>query len=71
MPELRGFSGREVVKILQRFGFNLVRVKGSHAILQKGKKECIVPFHKELAIGTLKSVLRQSGITSDEFLSNR
>ncbi|MBR0074277.1 MAG: type II toxin-antitoxin system HicA family toxin [Synergistaceae bacterium] len=71
MPELRGFSGREVIKILQRMGFKLMRVQGSHAILEKGKRSCIVPLHKELSIGTLKSALRQAGITADEFLQAR
>ncbi len=70
MPELRGFSGREVVNILQRMGFKIIRTKGSHVILQNGTKVCVVPLHKELAIGTLRSALRQAGITPDEFLSN-
>ena len=70
MPELRGFSGREVIKILQRLGFKLMRVKGSHATLEKGEKGCIVPLHRELSIGTLQSILRQAGITAEEFLRN-
>ena len=70
MPELRGFSGREVIKILQRLGFKLMCVQGSHANLQKGKKGCIVPLHRELSIGTMKSILRQAGLTVDEFLQN-
>lgn len=57
MPELRGFSGREVIKILQRMGFKLMRVQGSHANLQKGEKGCIVPLHRELSIGTMKKYI--------------
>ena len=69
MPELRGFSGLEVIKILQRLGFEWLRTKGSHAVMRKGEKVCVVPVHDELAVGTLRSVLRQAGVSPEEFLS--
>ena len=70
MPSLRGFSGSEVVKILQRMGFILTRIRGSHAVLRSGAAVCVVPLHDELAVGTLRGVLRQAGITPEEFLEN-
>ena len=70
MPSLRGFSGSEVVKILQRMGFILTRIRGSHAVLRNGAFVCVVPLHDELAVGTLRGVLRQAGITPEEFLEN-
>lgn len=68
MPDLRGFSGLEVIKILQRLGFEWLRTKGSHAVMRGGSRTCAVPLHKELAVGTLRSVLRQAGISPEEFL---
>lgn len=70
MPELRGFSGRDVIKIFQRLGFVLTRIKGSHAVMRNVSKVCVVPLHNELATGTLRSVLRQADISPEEFLSN-
>ena len=70
MPSLRGFSGNEVIKILQRMGFILTRIRGSHAVLRNGVSVCVVPLHDELAVGTLRGVLRQAGITPEEFLEN-
>jgi len=70
MPELRGFSGDRVIQILKRMGFKWLRTKGSHAVLRNGERICIVPLHYELAVGTLKSILRQAGISVQEFLNN-
>ena len=58
MSELKRLSGQETIKILKKFGFIQIRQKGSHVILKKiiGDEEigCVVPLHKELAIGTLR-----------------
>ena len=74
MPELRRISGEKTVKALQRLGFEVVRQRGSHVVLKKQTSEetigCVVPAHKELAIGTLKGILRQARINPDEFLKN-
>ena len=70
MPELRGFSGASVIKILQRMGFSWIRTKGSHAVLRNGARVCVVPLHNELAIGTLRGVLRQAEISDEEFLEH-
>ena len=74
MPRLRRVSGREAIRALERLGFAQVRQRGSHVILKKqtaeGPKGCSVPLHRELAIGTLRGILRQAGVTPDEFMAN-
>lgn len=70
MPELQGFSGREVIRVLVRMGFVVRRTKGSHTTLRRGSAACVVPLHSDLAIGTLCNVLRQAGVSPEEFLEN-
>ena len=70
MPELNGWSGREVITVLKKMGFAWTRTKGSHAVLRKGVSVCVVPLHDELAVGTLRGILRQAGISPAEFLKN-
>ncbi|MBM3883158.1 MAG: addiction module toxin, HicA family [Verrucomicrobia bacterium] len=67
MPKLPRTSGTEVVRVLTRMGFQQVRQRGSHVILRRGTGGCVVPLHRELKIGTLAGVLRQAGVTSEEF----
>ena len=67
MPKLPRISGKEAIKILEKLGFNIVRQKGSHIILRKQNRGCVVPLHNNLATGTLKNVLRQAGISIEEF----
>lgn len=69
MPELPHISGRKAIKIFEGIGFEIVRQKGSHVVLRRGSKGCVIPLHKELAIGTLRSAIAQSGITVDEFMA--
>ena len=74
MPELRRVSGQEAIRALERLGFEQVRLRGSHVILKKwtadGEVGYVVPLHRELAIGTLRGILRQAGVTPDQFLEN-
>jgi len=69
MPELSGFSGKEVISILIAVGFTVKRTRGSHTVLRRGNVVCVVPLHSELAPGTLRSVLRQAGLSIEEFLN--
>lgn len=65
-------SGRKVVKILEKVGFSVVGRKGSHVRLKKTSDRIyvvVVPLHREIAPGTLKSILRQAGLNREEFLS--
>lgn len=59
-------SGAEVVKALVKLGFEVTGTRGSHCKLRSGSTVVIVPLHKELATGTLASILRQAGITVDQ-----
>ena len=69
MPELPRISGTKAIKVFETLGFAVVRQRGSHVLLRKKDKGCVVPAHKELAIGTLRSAIRQAGITPDEFVN--
>ena len=68
MPKLPHLSGAEIIRVLERLGFRQVRQKGSHVILKRGPSGCVVPLHREVKIGTLAGVLRQAGVTPEEFL---
>jgi predicted RNA binding protein YcfA (HicA-like mRNA interferase family) len=61
-----------VIKALAKIGFEVTGKKGSHVKLKKKLDEkvfiVIVPDHPELALGTLKSILRQANITKEDFL---
>jgi len=65
-------SGREVIKILKKIGYEPTRQKGSHIILVKetsgSKRALIVPDHKEVDLGTLVEIIRQAGLKRDEFM---
>lgn len=68
MPKL--YSAKELIKRLKRLGFTIVSQKGSHIKLRglrEGKLEtAIVPNHKEIALGTLGSILKQANVTKKE-----
>ena len=71
MPKLRVLSGKNVCSILAGHGFIKVRKRGSHIVMQRrlaGDTITIpVPDHKELRVGTLQSIIRQSGLSRREF----
>jgi predicted RNA binding protein YcfA (HicA-like mRNA interferase family) len=73
MGKLRVLSGRDACKILEKYGFREVRRRGSHVVMQRrtdaGTVTVPVPDHPELAVGTLLSIIRQSGIARTEFES--
>jgi predicted RNA binding protein YcfA (HicA-like mRNA interferase family) len=61
-------SGKETVQALRRAGFAVVSTRGSHQKLRDAEgRVVIVPLHRELARGTLASVLRQAGLGAEEF----
>lgn len=60
---LKNIKSKEIIKILQKFDFEIKRQSGNHVILKKENKTVVVPIHKEtIPIGTLKSIERQSDI---------
>jgi len=71
MPHLPVLSGRRVVRIFEKFGWEIARQRGSHIILIKeGSIATLsVPDHKEVARGTLRSLIRDAGLTVDEFVA--
>jgi predicted RNA binding protein YcfA (HicA-like mRNA interferase family) len=69
MAELQRISGNNAIKVFESLGFKVVRQKGSHVVLRKDDRGCVIPVHKELAIGTLRNVIKQAGITADEFIN--
>jgi predicted RNA binding protein YcfA (HicA-like mRNA interferase family) len=74
MPRLRRVPGAQAVRALERLGFVQVRQRGSHVVLKKqtvdGEVGCVVPLHRELAVGTLRGILRQARVAPEEFMSN-
>ena len=72
MVKLPSVSGERLVRALRRAGFVELRQKGSHVSLEKrvGKKvfRTVVPLHASLAKGTLADILKQAGLTREEFL---
>jgi predicted RNA binding protein YcfA (HicA-like mRNA interferase family) len=67
MPKLRSLSGREVRAIMERQGWTFARQTGSHMMMQKSGITVPVPDHRELATGTLSSIIRQSGLARSLF----
>jgi len=70
MSRLPSISGRECVRALGVFGYRLRRQEGSHMILRRDDPfgQVVVPDHHELDRGTLRAILRQTGIGVDEFV---
>ncbi len=68
MPKLPVLSGAQVVKGLERLGFEQIRQRGSHVVLRRGSVGTVVPLHREVKTGTLAGILRQAGVAQDEFL---
>jgi predicted RNA binding protein YcfA (HicA-like mRNA interferase family) len=71
MLKLRRISGEKAIQRLEKLGFQRVRQRGSHVVLKKQTIDeeisCVVPLHKELAIGTLRGILKQAKLTVEEF----
>ncbi|MCG8449999.1 MAG: type II toxin-antitoxin system HicA family toxin [Pirellulales bacterium] len=72
MGKLRVLPGKEVCAILEQHGFAEVRRRGSHIVMRRendegGTTTVPVPDHKELRRGTLRSIIRQSGVPRSEF----
>ena len=70
MARLSNISGKEAVKVFEKSGWEQRGQVGSHIVMTKeGEKANLsIPQHKELSIGTLRALIRNSGMTVDEFL---
>ena len=71
MPQLPVLSGRETVRNFERLGWSVARQRASHIIMTKpGEMATLsVPDHREVAKGTLRSLIRDAGLTVAEFCS--
>ncbi|HEV2569847.1 type II toxin-antitoxin system HicA family toxin [Sphingomonas sp.] len=69
MPRLPRLSGRDVIKALERLGFHQTRQRGSHVVMRRGERGCVVPAHKEVRLGTLSTILNQAGVSVEELLA--
>ena len=62
-------SGREAIRALETLGFAVVRQRGGHVVMRRGSAGCVVPNHREIKTGTLSGVLKQAGVSREEFNS--
>ncbi|MFY9824693.1 MAG: type II toxin-antitoxin system HicA family toxin [Thermoanaerobaculia bacterium] len=71
MGKLGNISGKEAAKVFQRAGWQPMGQVGSHLVLVKAgaRANLSVPQHKELSVGTLRSLIRAAGMTIEEFLA--
>ncbi len=71
MTSLPQVSGRQCVAALLKKGFEFKRQNGSHIILRRDEPfaQVVIPDHKSLDRGTLRSILRQAGLTTEEFIA--
>ena len=72
MGILSNISGKEAVRIFQKFGYILDHQTGSNMILYHESRPTLsIPNHKELAPGLLRGLVRKSGLTVEEFLKEK
>ena len=72
-PKLPVISGNELIRVLQKFGYQIVRQKGSHVRLrnesQPQRLPVTVPLHREIARGTLKNILADASISVEQLIA--
>lgn len=68
MPKLPAVSGRDTIRALEHLGFIVVRQRGSHIVMRRDSSGCVVPNHRELKLGTLAGLLKQAGVSPEEFI---
>ena len=68
MPELPVISGRKMVRVLEKLGYEMKRRRGSHMMMIKSGKLIVVPDHRELKKGTLRNILREADLSVDELI---
>lgn len=71
MSKLPLLSARECIQALEKAGFSVLHQSGSHVILRRDdpKATISVPNHREIRRGTLRAIIRQAGMTVEEFVS--
>ena len=72
MSKLPTVSGRDAIRLFERLGYEQDRQRGSHIVLRHTDpphRRLVVPVHKSLAKGTLRALIREAGLTVDEFIA--
>ena len=69
MSRLPVVSGSECIKVLRKIGFDVVRQRGSHIVIVRVSPpaQITIPNHRELDRGTLRAIIRQTGLTVEDF----
>jgi predicted RNA binding protein YcfA (HicA-like mRNA interferase family) len=68
MPKLPVVSGKECSKALGKLGFEEARQRGSHVVMKRNEAGCVVPMYAEIKTGTLSGILKQAGVSVEEFI---
>ncbi len=72
MSKLPVVSGQDVIKALAKIGYEFDHQRGSHIVLRQNSapfRRITVPNHKEISKGALRSIIREAGLTVDEFVN--
>jgi predicted RNA binding protein YcfA (HicA-like mRNA interferase family) len=71
VASLPSLSGREVVRVFESLGWTVARQRGSHIVMTKEGEQATlsVPDHREVAKGTLRSLIRSANLTPDQFIN--
>lgn len=71
MKKLPQLSGNEYIRVLEKSGFYVRRQRGSHIIMRRDDPfaQVVVPNHKQLDRGTLRAIIRQAGLSVEEFIN--
>ena len=71
MGKLNNVPGKKAVRAFEKAGWNVAGQVGSHVVMNKPgiRVNLSIPLHKELSVGTLRALIRHSGLSVDEFLS--
>lgn len=71
MGKFGNISGKDAVRVFQQLGWQKIGQVGSHVVMVKAgmRANLSIPQHKELSIGTLRALIRNAGLTVDEFMS--
>ena len=69
MGKLGNISGKEAAKVFEKAGWQIIGQVGSHLVMSKPamRVNLSIPQHKELSVGTLRKLIKLSGMTVDEF----
>ncbi len=69
MSNLPVISGEECLKLLMKIGYRFLRQKGSHVVVRKDEpfSQIVIPNHKVLDRGTLRGIIKQTGLSVEEF----